>query len=144
MWLNQVIVEYSTRTCDYGTLVHRPCKNSISSIKNIMGNSIEFFLNIHLGWTLSSSQSNVNTHLLLCFSQHHFCFFLDFSYFFYELSYYLVFSSSSSLEPHSWVLTIVSFERGYFSCQVDFIIVCKFGSPQLIRPLFLFMVNKDP
>ena len=33
-----MIVECSRkRTCDYGTLVHRPCKSSISSIQNCHG-----------------------------------------------------------------------------------------------------------
>jgi len=57
MWLGQVITEHSRRTCDHETLVHRPCKSSISSIQNTMENSIEFFLNIHLEWALSLHDS---------------------------------------------------------------------------------------
>ena len=64
MWLGQVIVEHSRKTCDHKTFVHRLCKSSISSIQNIIGNSIEFFLNIYLGWTLSLHDSML-THYCL-------------------------------------------------------------------------------
>jgi len=48
MCLDQVIVEHSGKPCDYKTFVHGPCK-SISNVQNTTRNSIEFFLNIHLG-----------------------------------------------------------------------------------------------
>ena len=56
--------QLSKRSCDYGRQVHRPCTICISSRSNPMGNSIEFFLNIHLGQSLKSSQLSDNIGLV--------------------------------------------------------------------------------
>ena len=59
MWLGQVTVEYSRRTCDHQTLVHRPCKSSISKVEYI--GKLYWVLPEHLPRINSkSSQLNIN------------------------------------------------------------------------------------
>ena len=63
MWLGQVIVKHSRRIYNCKTLVYRPCKSNINSVQNTMENSIKFFLNIYLGWTLSLYDSTLTTNM---------------------------------------------------------------------------------